>query len=160
MAGDISNLFTERTERLFWKKVDKRGPDDCWLWLASCDRRGYGQVMLRDKRPRRAHHLAMHFDGRPRPGDLHSLHSCDNPPCVNPAHLRWGTNAENTQEKMIRGRCHDTSGERHARHKLTEQDVRDIRHAPGTHRALAENYGVTHTVIGQIKRRQAWQCVE
>ncbi len=156
MADDISKLFTDQTERLFWAKVDKRGPDECWPWTASSDRRGYGQVMLRDHRPRRAHHLALHFDGRPRPGDLHSLHSCDNPPCCNPAHLRWGTIAENAKEKSERGRCPDTSGTNNAHHKLSETQVRAIRTEEGSHRSLGAKYGVSHTVIGQIKRRQKW----
>ena len=160
MADDISNLITHRTERLFWEKVAKRGPDECWEWLGPLNRGGYGQVMLRDKRPRRAHHMALHFDGRPRAGDLHSLHACDNRSCVNPAHLRWGTVKENAQEKSARGRCPDTSGERNAHHKLTEQDVRDIRASTETHRALAAKYGTSHTTIGQIKRLQKWRCVE
>jgi hypothetical protein len=160
MADDISSLITDRTERLFWAKVDKRGPDDCWPWKGPLNRGGYGQVMLRDHKPRRAHHLALHFDGRPRPGDLHTLHSCDNRKCVNPAHLRWGTVAENAQEKVARGRAHDTSGERNAHHKLTEDQVRAIRESSKTQRALAAEYQVTHTVIGRIKRRQKWKCVE
>jgi hypothetical protein len=161
MADDISTLITDRTETIFWAKVDRRGPDECWPWQGSADRRGYGQVMLRDHRPRRAHHLALHFDGRPRPGNLHCLHSCDNPSCCNPAHLRWGTIAQNAKEKSERGRCPDTSGERNAHHKLTEDQVREIRSSTETHRALAAKYGLSsHRTIGRIKRHEKWRCIE
>lgn len=161
MADDISNLITDKTERLFWAKVERRGPDECWPWQASGDRRGYGQVMLRDHRPRRAAHMALHFDGRPRPGSLHSLHSCDNPRCCNPAHLSWGTIAENAQGKSQRGRCPDTSGENNAHHKLTEEQVRAIRASNKSQRTLAKEYGLaSHTTIGRIKRDENWRCVE
>ena len=158
--NDIRALFTNKTEQLFWSKVDMRGPSDCWNWTANKDRRGYGQVMLRDHKPRRASHIALTLDGRPRVDDLHAMHSCDNPPCVNPAHLKWGTIADNARDKSAKGRCHDTSGEKNAHAKLTESDVRTIRSSDMTQRALGAIYGVTHTVIGRIKRGQKWQCVK
>lgn len=159
MAAPISELFDDKLPVRFWAKVDVRGPDECWLWTATKDRQGYGAIMMRDHKPRRAHHVALHLDGRPRPGDAHTLHACDNRACVNPRHLRWGTIAENARDKAAKGRCPDTSGENHAFHKLTVQDVIDIRGSDETHRALGKKFGVSHSTIGAAKRREKWKCV-
>lgn len=160
MAAPISELFDEKLPARFWAKVDVRSPDECWLWKATTDRQGYGAIMMRDHKPRRAHHVALYLDGRPRPDGAHTLHSCDNRACVNPKHLRWGTIAENARDKAAKGRCPDTSGERNAHHKLTEEQVRVIRASDESQRALGAIYGVSHSIIGRIKRREDWKCVE
>lgn len=90
-------------EQRFWAKVDVRGPDDCWPWLGCRDRDGYPKIKV-DGTYRRATHVALMIDGRPRIGNLQALHSCDNPPCCNAKHLRWGTTVENMADKTARGR--------------------------------------------------------
>jgi DNA-binding CsgD family transcriptional regulator len=77
--------------------------DACWLWEGRRDRKGYGVVDL-DGRTWRAHRKVFeHFHGS-IPDGLLILHSCDNPPCVNPAHLRAGTHGENMKDRTERGR--------------------------------------------------------
>lgn len=161
MADPVIPLINERMKARFWAKLDKRGPDDCWPWMASGNRGGYGQFILKAGLIRRAHQMALYLSGSPRPDYLHALHSCDNRRCCNPAHLRWGTIAENAQDKSRRGRCPDTAGERNAHAKLTEQDVRDIRESTEPQRTLAARYGLkSHTTVGRIKRGEKWRCVE
>ena len=75
----------------------------CWLWPYGRTTFGYGVIAM-DGRQTSATHAAMREDGRPRPDGMFALHSCDNPPCVNPDHLRWGDHAENMQEMIERGR--------------------------------------------------------
>jgi len=159
MGDVVIPHITDKMHARFWSKVDRRGADECWPWTASINTGGYGQFIIKAGLIRRAHQMALYLSGNPRIGDLHALHSCDNRACCNPAHLRWGTIAENAWDKSQRGRCRDTSGERNANHKLTEADVRQIRETDGTHRALAAAYGVAHTVIGQIKRGEKWRCI-
>lgn len=88
----------------FWANVDKRGPDDCWLWTASRKPFGYGQMMIAGKM-KRAHRYSWELaSGSPPDGGLSVCHSCDNPPCVNPKHLYLGTQGDNIREAERKGR--------------------------------------------------------
>ena len=89
----------------FWKNVDTSdGPAGCWLWQASYDADGYGRA-YDGKRGRRAHALALELStGVPVPLGAYVLHSCDNPPCCNPTHLRRGTAKDNKDDATARGR--------------------------------------------------------
>lgn len=89
----------------FWPKVDKKGPAECWLWTAATLGSGYGQLGSDHKEERLAHRISWELaNGSKIPDGACVLHSCDTPACVNPAHLRLGTHAENTKDKMSRGR--------------------------------------------------------
>lgn len=85
----------------FWKKVDKRGPDDCWEWTARKCPLGYGRIFMQG-RVRLAHHASCHLHGIPIPGYPKSKdcidHICKNRGCVNPAHLRVVPQAANCME--------------------------------------------------------------
>ena len=95
-------VFDEATLKRFWSKVDKRGPDDCWEWKASLNHGGYGQFRL-ITRCELSHRISAQI-AHPNPnGYICVLHSCDNPKCVNPNHLRWGTQLENMQDLKKRG---------------------------------------------------------
>ena len=87
----------------FWERVAITANDDlCWEWQGYRDKKGYGRfgAMGRDfMAPQFSFYLA-----RGRLSDLHILHSCDNPPCVNPKHLREGTHQENMADMVAKGR--------------------------------------------------------
>ena len=90
----------------FWRKVIRAGTDECWLWIGSTDRKGYGQIRMPGKgRLRYATHVSLELVGRVIPEGMIALHTCDNPPCVNPAHLVVGTHRENTQDSINKGRA-------------------------------------------------------
>ena len=76
----------------------------CWEWIGSRDKLGYGQMRV-DSRLRFATHIAMELNGSPRNMEKPCcLHTCDNPACVNPQHLWWGTMRDNTHDMMAKGR--------------------------------------------------------
>jgi transposase-like protein len=130
----------------------------CWLWGGSVDRRGYGQMRVTGKTLRYASHVALELDGRPVPKGMCACHHCDNPACVNPAHLFVGTPKENTRDMMRKGRhvppprtC-----------KLTPDDVRAIRLRLASGEAgtrIAAAFGVGHPSIYAIKAGRTWREV-
>lgn len=90
----------------FWQRVDKTaGEDACWPWTARRDRRGYGRISVPGRRHFLAHRYAFESAVGPITDGLNVLHSCDNPPCCNPAHLHLGTQADNLAEMRARGRA-------------------------------------------------------
>lgn len=92
----------ESTNDRFWSKVDRRGDDDCWNWTANSHQRGYG-VFWFEGRNVRAHRLALEWHSGPPPfPDAMALHSCDNPSCCNPTHLRWGSAKDNKDDQILR----------------------------------------------------------
>jgi hypothetical protein len=86
----------------FQAKVDRRGPDECWPWLGSTNR-GYG-LISDGHRQMRSTHVALDLDGRPVPKGMSAMHTCDNPPCVNPVHLLVATHLENMRDMFAKGR--------------------------------------------------------
>jgi hypothetical protein len=144
----------------FWAKVDKSGgPDACWPWLGSCNTNGYGT--FRGFVPTEGtHRTAYILTYGPIPDEMCVCHSCDNPPCCNPAHLFLGTRNENMADMAQKGRAADTAGEKNGHARLTEQDVLAIRAAVAagiTEQDLAPRYGVSRSAIGAVVTRQNWK---
>lgn len=162
----------DKRRRLFEKKFIPEPNAGCWLWLAASDNYGYG-CFWGGRRLKRAHRASYEIYVGAIPDGLCVLHKCDTPACVNPAHLFLGTHADNSADKMRKGRfargeTHGSRtrpdrvrrGETHANSKLREVDVLAILRSDGvSSRHLASVYDVDHSVITSIRRGEAWRHV-
>lgn len=141
----------------FWTKVDKSG--ECWHWLGHLDKSGYGQIRMNGKGIG-AHRFSWQFTYGVIPTDLHVLHRCDNPRCVRPDHLFLGTNLDNVQDKVNKGRVARLYGEDAPSAKLTANQVEEIRarYIPWvvTYSQLAREYNVSTSSIGGIIKKRTW----
>lgn len=146
----------------FFAKVAKDEHSDCQMWQATVGSNGYGEFCLKGKKLR-AHRVALILATGHDGDGLHALHSCDRPLCVNPAHLRWGTNNDNIEDRIKRNRSHRWLGRKigagNPMAKLTEADVRAIRASGERQQVLADRYGVTASAIWEIVNRVSWTNV-
>jgi hypothetical protein len=96
----------EPIEQWFWSQVEVRSEQECWLWAAAGSRYGHLTYTTLDGRRRTvsAHRMAWRLTFGSWPGELYVCHTCDVPRCVNPSHLFLGTNSENQQDMLRKGR--------------------------------------------------------
>lgn len=160
----IKNDYIYRIKLRFDSHVI-RGPN-CWIWSGSTSIGGYGSFgwpgkTWKDWKSRRAHRVSYEFYVGPIPPGLDVLHKCDNPPCVRPSHLFLGTDFDNQQDALKKGRRADAKGIKNGNRKLTEEDVKDIRnfHPLVSERKLASYYGVKKAAIHKIVHRTRWSHV-
>ena len=147
--------MTQPDVERFWSKVNKRSPNECWMWAGAKTQGGYGVIEV-DGKTARAHRIAyMLHTSQMIPEGMMICHHCDSPPCCNPAHLFIGTHSDNMRDCVSKGR-NSKVGERNGRAKMTERDVCQIRLSPLSLRVLAKHYSVHHSTINAIKRRRSW----
>jgi hypothetical protein len=162
-----------RLSNRFWTKVQVLGEADCWEWQAFRSKFGYGKTGV-GGRVHFAHRVAWELTYGPIPDGIRVLHRCDNPPCVNPAHLFLGTMSDNMQDMWDKGRHEPPKkqpkpapigrarGERHGLAKLTAEIVllaRQQAAAGTTYQALALQHGVTKQAIRYAVLRHTWKHV-
>ncbi len=167
--------LTGKDKARFWKKVNKGAPNECWEWIAAKIPDGYGRMVVGTKQFL-SHRLSYCIHAGTNP-PIHVLHTCDNPACVNPAHLFSGTHTDNMRDRNAKGRSGHRKGDNHharlrpellargeRQHlaKLTAESVREIRglYADGASKEqLAARFGVTRQSIGSVVARQTWKHV-
>ena len=147
----------------FWSHVRAIPSGDCWIWTGSVDGRGYGRLSSRRGRggsPEKAHRISweIHFGNIPTGTEV--CHKCDNPSCVNPAHLFVGTHYDNMRDAAAKHRM--AHGSRHCCAKLTEDDViviRSLLDGGFSQYAVAKLFGVGRSAVGKIKTGHNWKHV-
>jgi hypothetical protein len=145
-------------ESRFWAKV-KMGMG-CWTWCGSHTKTGYGQIGRGGAGAGNwlAHRLSWELHFGPIPERLEVCHHCDNPACVNPAHLFLGTHAENFRDAVAKGRVQH--GANHYRAKLDDIAVADIRRRARegeTEAAIAELYDIALSAVHKVIVRKNWK---
>lgn len=143
----------------FWPKVRMGAPDECWTWTATADHHGYGQIGYGGgNRHIKAHRASwlIHFGVLPPP-EVKVCHRCDNPGCVNPGHLFLGTQADNHDDMKAKGR--GNIGMRHGNHKLTDEQVIEIRSAAGKLDDIGARFGVSGSIVSEVQLGKSWKHV-
>lgn len=94
------------TQSYILQRINKNKENDCWEWTGGTQSRGYGITGIPKTRKKIVTHRASYeaFIGE-IPKGLYVCHKCDNPPCCNPNHLFVGTQKENLQDMVRKGRC-------------------------------------------------------
>lgn len=138
----------------------------CWNWKGPVDSQGYGcHGSVKTPNGKRtygkAHRISYESFVGEIPEGLHVLHACDNPSCVNPSHLRTGTNQDNIADVVKRKR---RAGERHSMAILRNNEVlaikKCLRHykpRDGRIQFLASWFNVSRATIYQIKHNNIWR---
>lgn len=153
-CGHHSRRFPSDDER--WARfVTPGAPDECWEWTGWRSPEGYGRFCIGGNQIPASRAAAIRADMDVRPG-LDVCHTCDNPPCVNPAHLYVGTRSRNLQDMADRGRHPKQGlGENDWCAKFSEADVQDWKssYANGeSFKSIARRYGAHPTTISRTVR--------
>lgn len=137
----------------------------CWVWIAA--NTGFHRLTPYGVIHREGHRKAHRYMYAKHKGDIpegmYVLHNCDNTLCVNPDHLRVGTQTENMEDRKKAARENSLKGSDNPAAKLNEEKVYQIRRrleAGEQCAALGREFGVSEVAIGLIKRRQKWQHVK
>lgn len=138
----------------FWTKVNKT--ENCWFFLSSIDRNGYGLFWL-DGKARLAHKVSYFFEFGAYSSSWHVLHNCDTRNCVNPKHLRLGTHKENMQDKKIRGRAPKGANTTNSKYTETQIiEVYSLRAQKLTLREISERTKIPIGFIGNLLTGKPW----
>jgi hypothetical protein len=168
--------LSEEDKARFWSKVEKGDGDSCWLWTGGQFRKpggGYGAFHI-NRIPRQAHRVSFLLHHGSVPVELRVLHRCDVRLCVRPDHLFLGTDKDNSDDKVAKGRQsrgakHSLAklptaarGESNGNAKLTPDDVREIRrlHAGGMGQLkIAKLFGMSKCPISLIVSGRTWKHI-
>lgn len=147
--------FDEKLE--FWTIPEPNS--GCLLWLGSVTVHGYVRVGWLG-RSARLNRLLWQEKRGPIPEGLHVLHKCDVRSCVNMDHYFLGTNQDNVDDKVRKGRMRSPFGEGHGNAKLNDDLVRMIRSSTDTSANLARKIGVSPALVGYVRRGEIWRHVK
>lgn len=144
----------------FWRHVDKSSSETgCWLWTGCKDKCGYGKVGI-GRRNSRCHRVSWELHYGKIPDGLQVLHRCDVPACVNPEHLFLGTPADNSSDKIAKGRDR-TKGSMNGTAKLSENLAVKIFNAvmskEMTQAQAAKKYSLSDSCIWNLVNGRTWK---
>jgi hypothetical protein len=139
-------------EQRFFKFVDKKTDNECWLWIGTKDMHGYGKFSLKAKKIG-SHRISYEIHKKEKiPTGKVLMHTCDNPACVNPNHLVLGSYSENAVDMVRKNRSRVCF--------LNEVQVLEIKRSYLSIRDLSTKYNVSSSCIRDIKKKRTWKHLE
>jgi len=143
------------TKIRFEKHYTYQSENGCWNWHSSKSAAGYGRFMLNGK-AKIASRVAYELYCGPIPEGACVLHSCDNPACVNPSHLRCGNHKENMDDRASRGRSRGGRlGGKPLGKRLTSEEKAEIRRLCSlgkyTDAEIADRFGTSRSTVWSIR---------
>lgn len=164
LGVDLSKeeYFDHTKKRLLLKRsID----NECWIWTGNKNNKGYGFISWGqgiEKKKQVVSRIAYTIWKGEIPEGLMVCHSCDNRSCFNPDHLWIGTQFDNMQDCVKKGRGVDNSGSKSGMSKLNENQVLEIRRLRSegqTLKKIAEKFDVTDANINEICKRHTWSHI-
>lgn len=135
---------------------------DCWLYIGTVNEHGYGRIKKGQDR-RYAHRASWEEANGPIPDGIQVCHKCDNRLCINPEHLFLGTQTDNNNDMVSKGRQRGAKGLDNGRTLLSETQVLEIRQLYTTnrysHSDLADQFDTSATNIRNIVNRMSWRHI-
>lgn len=148
-------------DSFFWANLKKCDDHECWVWQGSLDPDGYG-IAFRNGKGYRAHRVSYEIHHGAIPAGYLILHSCDNPSCCNPNHLRAGTPQDNSTDMVSKNRSARRGGETNINARFTNEQAEKIRLEYPTLNisieAYAKRYGVCRETMRLIIRGKTYQA--
>lgn len=153
IARERRGVFSRMSlaERMKAQTDTSGGPDACWPWTGHLTN-GYGRVVDANGRKTMPHRVAWATENGPIKDGMYVMHRCDNPRCVNPAHLFLGTHAENMADMVVKGRGRSLRGESHPRAKLSDRQRQEIATDKRAHPDIAKAYGISVSSVKRLQR--------
>lgn len=137
--------------KFFCARVNKSS--SCHLWTGTLDKKGYGQMSVGGK-VLFAHRVAFEIANNTEiPDGMFVCHRCDNPKCVNPAHLFLGTRKDNIADMVAKRR--QSNGENHHLAKFSDAVIKVIFSEQLTHHQAKKKFGISRSHFYRIKSMQA-----
>ena len=153
-AEDVTlTVDDDRTVTFSASWLDRYEPEPntgCWLWTGPWGRRDYGIIKVNSTYGATAHRAFYAYHIGPIPRGMLVCHRCDTPACVNPGHMFLGTDQDNSDDKIRKGRSWRPS-------KLSRDAVLSIRRDTRPYKVIASEHGVSVSAISSIRTNARWK---
>jgi hypothetical protein len=140
--------------------LERATPTDngCIEWQRTKVASGYGQIWLRGKMVLVHREMTSLVYGQPEDKQM-ALHSCDNPSCINPEHLSWGSHSQNMREMYSRGRAPEKKPRLDRRLTFEVAEIIRAKYASGefSYKLLGSEYGLSDKSIEYIVKRKTYK---